>query len=317
MTNPISIDEQTIRDAYQLIKPYIRKTPVMDVSAVEILGARNQNNRVNFKLEQLQHAGCFKPRGAFYSLLSQPSLPKSVAAASGGNHGAAVAYAAQQLGIKANIFVPAAAPKPKVRRIQDFGAEVLLNGENYAAALHNCQQHIAKTNAFSIHAYDDLTTIIGQATCALEWLEQVKDLDTIVLAVGGGGLIAGMASYIKQVSDVKVVSVEPVNSPSMYQAMLQNEPTLVNPTSIASDSLGASLAGQNCFSLAKQYVDEFICIDDEDILKAQLCLWNDYRILAELGGATAFAALASGKYETSKDEKIGILICGGNTSFIG
>lgn len=311
------IEKSTIDKAYTLIKPYIRKTPVMDVSAADILGNRNQNNRINFKLELFQHAGCFKPRGAFYSLLSQAELPKSAAAASGGNHGAAVAYAAQQLGVKANIFVPKAAPKAKVDRIKAFGAEVLLDGDNYAAALANCEQHIAKTGAFSIHAYDDISTITGQATVALEWLEQVEDLDTILIAVGGGGLIAGMANYIKQVSDIKVVAIEPSNSASMYHAIANGAPITVTPTSIASDSLGASLCGENCFALAKQYVDEFICIEDEDILQAQTSLWNDYRILAELGGATAYAALASGKYETSENEKIGVLICGGNTQFLG
>ncbi|PCI86775.1 MAG: threonine dehydratase [Hyphomicrobiales bacterium] len=310
------INKSTIDQAYALIKPYIRKTPVMDVSAADILGDRNQNNRINFKLELFQHAGCFKPRGAFYSLLSQAKLPQSVAAASGGNHGAAVAYAAQQLGVKANIFVPKAVPKAKVGRIKDFGAEILLDGENYAAALANCEQHIKQSGAFSIHAYDDITTITGQATLALEWLEQVDDLDTILIAVGGGGLIAGMAAYIKQVTDIKIVAIEPTNSASMYHAMANGAPTLVTPTSIASDSLGASLCGKNCFALAKQYVDEFICIEDEDILQAQTSLWNNYRILAELGGATAFAALASGKYETSENEKIGVLICGGNTQFL-
>lgn len=315
MTNNNLVSKQSIDQAYAMIKGHIRKTPVMDVSAADILGNRNLNNQINFKLEHLQHAGCFKPRGAFYSLLSQDVLPKSVAAASGGNHGAAVAYAAHKLGIKANIFVPKAAPKPKIDRIQDFGAEVLVDGDNYAAALTNCEQHIANTGAFSIHAYDDISTITGQATVALEWLKQVQDLDTIIIAVGGGGLIAGMATYIKQVSDIKVVSVEPTLSASLYHAIANGAPTPVTPTSIASDSLGASLCGANCFTLAQANVDEFICIEDEDILKAQLTLWNDYRILAELGGATAFAALTSGQYETSEGEKIGILICGGNAKY--
>lgn len=309
------INQQDIERAYKLVKPHIRKTPTMDVSAADILGDRNQNNQINFKLEHLQYAGCFKPRGAFYSLLSQNKLPPNVVAASGGNHGAAVAYAAQKLNIKANIFVPAAAPEAKVERIKTFGAEVFLDGDNYAQALANCENFIKQTNAFSIHAFDDINTITGQATVALEWLEQVKDLDTIIIAVGGGGLIAGMSTYIKQISNIKVVSVEPSNSACLYHAIANDAPTLVNPTSIASDSLGASLVGANCFTLARQNVDEFICIEDEDILKAQLSLWDDYRILAELGGATAFAALTSGQYEVSPNEKIGILICGGNAKY--
>ena len=152
---------------------------------------------------------------------------------------------------------------------------------------------------------------------ALEWHAQVKDLDTILIAVGGGGLIAGMATYIKQVSDVKVVCIEPTNSASMYQAIANGAPIQVSPTSVAADSLGASLCGTHCFTLSQQYVDEFICIEDEDILQAQASLWNDYRILAELGGATAFAALTSGKYEVSPNEKIGVLICGGNADLNG
>ncbi|MCJ8324514.1 MAG: threonine/serine dehydratase [Rhizobiales bacterium] len=311
------IDKSTIIAAYKLIKPYIRQTPVIDVSAADILGDRNQNNRINFKLEQLQYAGCFKPRGAFYSLLSQPQLPTSVAAASGGNHGAAVAYAAHILGIDAHIFVPKGSPQAKINRIKDFGANVMVDGDNYAAALDNCNQYIQQSAAFSIHAYDDISTITGQATTALEWHAQVKDLDTILIAVGGGGLIAGMAAYLKQVSDVKIVCVEPTHSASMYEAMANNQVVKITPNSIAADSLGSSSAGKNCFAIAQQDVDEFICIDDEDILKAQHILWNDYRILAELGGATAFAALSSKVYETQPDEKIGVLICGGNCSALG
>lgn len=308
------VDKKSIKNAYSLIKNHIRYTPIMDIDADEIMGDNNQNNTINLKLELFQHAGCFKPRGAFYALLSEPVLPNQVAAASGGNHGAAVAYAAQKLGLKANIFVPKAAPKPKVDRIKDFGAHVLADGNNYQAAFENCQKHITQTGAFSIHAYDDISTITGQATVALEWLEQTPDLDTVIIAVGGGGLIAGMATYLKLVSKVKVIAVETNNTASMYQAIKNDAPKTITPSGIAADSLGASKAGNNCFTLAKQNVDEFICIDDEDILKAQRKLWENYRIIAEPGGAAAFAALHSGKYVANPNDKIGILVCGGNTT---
>ncbi len=309
------LEKTTIDQAYTLIQPHIRQTPIIHISAADILGDRNDNNRICLKLEQLQYAGCFKTRGAFYALLSQDKLPKLVAAASGGNHGAAVAYAAQKLNIPCDIFVPSSAPKPKVDRIKDFGANIVAEGENFAAALKNCEQHIAKTDAFSIHAYNDMATITGQATLALEWLSQIKDLDTIIIAVGGGGLIAGMSSYIKMVSDIKVVSVETSNSASMYHAIINDKPVKITPSGMAADSLGASIAGDNCFTLAKSNVDEFICVEDEDVLEAQRLLWKDYRTIAEPGGAAAFAALSSGVYETSPNEKIGILVCGGNTKF--
>ncbi|NRA88520.1 MAG: threonine/serine dehydratase [Rhizobiales bacterium] len=306
------LDKTSIEDAYALIRPYIRKTPIMEVSAEDILGDRNDNNQICLKLEQLQYAGSFKPRGAFYSLLSQSELPSSVAAASGGNHGAAVAYTAQKLSIPCKIFVPKSAPKPKIDRIKDFGADIMVDGDNFAQALLNCEQHIAQTGAFSIHAYNDITTITGQATVALEWLSQIQDLDTVIIAVGGGGLIAGMSSYIKMVSDIRVVSVETSNSASLYHAIINGKPIKVTPSGIAADSLGASMAGDKCFTLANKNVDEFICVEDEDVLKAQFQLWKDYRIIAEPGGAAAFAAISSGIYEAAPNEKIGILVCGGN-----
>jgi threonine dehydratase len=288
------------------IAGHVRVTPVMDVAG-DMFG---HDTPVSFKLEFLQHAGSFKPRGAFNTLLSRPMPPAGVAAASGGNHGAAVAYAAGRLGHKARIFVPEISSPAKVEAIRRFGAEAVVEGARYADALAACDAHVARTGALSIHAYDAAATIAGQGTLMREWQAQAPDLDTVLIAVGGGGLIAGTAAFAQ--GCVKVVGVEPEGSRALHAALAAGGPVDVEVNSVAADSLGARNVGSRVHAIAAAHVDHVVLVPDAAILAAQAMLWRDFRIAAEPGGATALAALLSGAYRPAKGERLGILLCGAN-----
>jgi threonine dehydratase len=298
------ITRRQISQAYSLISSHLRRTPIIDVA--ELAGLP-----LTLKLETLQYTGSFKPRGAFANLLSSEIPPSGVAAASGGNHGAAVAYAASQLRVKARVFVPLQTPPAKVAMIRSHGAEIVQEGDNYAAAFELCKRYSAESSALLVHAYDSEPTISGQGTLALELEEQAPDLDTILVSVGGGGLMAGVAAWYS--SGLKIVSVEPENCPTLERALAAGCPVEIMPSGIAADSLGASRIGDIPFSLAKSYVDRTLLVSEEAIRSAQRWLWNHLRILTEPGGATAFAALTSDAYRAGPQERIGVVICGANT----
>lgn len=305
MTLPVSRDD--IRAAHERIRPHIRRTPVFSLPH----GAFGHDGPVSLKLEFLQHAGSFKPRGAFNTLLTRPVPQVGVAAASGGNHGAAVAYAAKQLGIPARIFVPEISSPAKVEAIRRFGAEVVIGGQRYADALAACNTYVAGTGALSIHAYDSLSTIQGQGTVALEWEEDARGLDTVLVAVGGGGLIAGIASAWAG-RGIKVVGVEPEGSRALHASLEAGRPVDVTVESVAADSLGARNTGELVFSIARAAVDHVALVKDAAIREAQRTLWRDWRIASEPGGATALAALLSQAYRPQKGERVGVLLCGAN-----
>jgi threonine dehydratase len=296
-----------IEAASKRIAGYIRTTPIMHLEA----GAWELDARLVLKLEQLQHTGSFKPRGAFNRILSHRVPSAGVIAASGGNHGVAVAYAAQRLGHGAEIFVPEVCPPVKVQRLRDYGAQVTLVGATYAEALQASQLRAAETGALVVHAYDQPEVVAGQGTLGYEFAQQVPDLDTVLVAVGGGGLIGGIAAWFE--GNVRVIGVEPESAASMAAALKRGEPVDAEVGGIAADSLGARRVGTLAFSLAKDYVDRVILVKDESIRTAQRVLWNDLRIVAEPGGATATAALLSGAYQPAPGERIGVVICGGNT----
>jgi threonine dehydratase len=298
------ITRRQISAAHALIAPRLRRTPVVDLTEKSTMP-------VTLKLEQLQHTGSFKPRGAFANLLGNDIPAAGVAAASGGNHGAAVAYAASELGIAARIFVPVKTPPAKLALIRSYGAEIVQDGERYAAAFALCRDYAAQSGALLVHAYDSPETIAGQGTLALELEEQVPDLDTVLVAVGGGGLIAGVAAWYS--SGLRIVSVEPETCPTLERALAAGCPVDVSPSGIAADSLGASRIGALPFSLAQAYVDRCILVSEHAIARAQAWLWHNLRLIAEPGGATAFAAIASGAYRPSLRERIGVVICGANT----
>lgn len=312
MTEPLKTANHPSRDdiahAYSLIKGHIRKTPMFEVDGSSLGFA----NPIQLKLELFQHSGSFKARGAFYNLLSRSIPGAGVAAASGGNHGAAVAHAAHQLNIPAHIFVPEISSPAKISKIRKAGAEVIIDGARYADALNNCEIYQSKTGAIGLQAYDSFETICGQGTLGLELEGQLKEdpVDTWLVAVGGGGLISGMASWFGK--SAKIIGIEPANASALHQALEAGNVVDVDVSGIAADSLGAKRCGELVFEIASRLVDDTILLPDEAIAEAQASLWSDYRLATEAGGAAAFAALQSGAYRPEKDEKIGIILCGSN-----
>ena len=302
------IGPDKIRAAYSRIEPHVRRTPVLRAAAQDF-GVTLQHP-LTFKLEFLQHTGTFKPRGAFNNLLSRAVPQAGVAAASGGNHGAAVAYAAQRLGHKATIFVPDVSSPVKVARIKSYGADVRVGGARYADALDACNAFIGTGGALSVHAYDAAETVAGQGSVGLEWEQDAPDLDTVLVAVGGGGLIAGIAAWYGR--RVRVVGVEPEGSRALHASLEAGRPVDVTVESIAADSLGARNTGQLVYDIARQNVDHVALVRDDAIVTAQRLLWDRLRIAAEPGGAAALAALAGGRYKPRANEKVGVLLCGAN-----
>lgn len=299
-----------IRSAHASIRGRIRRTPILE-TASPLAGAPP----LSLKLECLQVTGSFKARGAFHNLLTRPALAAGCATASGGNHGAAVAFAAQKLGIRAHVFVPEIATPAKIAKIKAYGAEAIIGGGSYAEAQERCDQYVAESGALLVHPYDAIETIAGQGTLALEWEEDLerlglRKLDTVLIAVGGGGLIAGAAAWFA--GRVKVVGVEPDGSRALHAALEANAPVDVSVKSIAADSLGARRVGDLNFRIARQFVSSVVLVTDAAIADAQRRLWADLSVVAEPGGAAAFAAIASGAYRPEPDERVGILVCGAN-----
>jgi len=301
----MTITRTAIEEAHARIAPHVRRTPVMNLQ-----GAFGHRGRLSLKLEFLQHAGSFKTRGAFNALLSNPVPGAGVAAASGGNHGAAVAYAARQIGVKARIFVPEISSPAKVAVIRSHGAEVVIGGARYADAQEACDAYVAETGALRIHPFAAESTITGQGTVGLEWEQDAPSLDTVLVAVGGGGLISGIASW--WAGRVKVVGVEPEGSRALHAALQAGRPVDVDVDSVAADSLGARNTGELVHAICARTVDHVALVADEAIRDAQRILWRDCRIASEPGGAAALAALVSGAYKPHADEKIGVLLCGAN-----
>ena len=300
--------QNDIRSAYARIKPYVRRTPVIRVAAADF--GVTLDRAVTLKLEFLQHSGSFKPRGAFNNLLSRSIPVAGVAAASGGNHGAAVAYAAQRLGHKATIFVPDVSSPVKIARITSYGADARVGGARYADALERCEAFVAQSGALSVHAYDAPETVAGQGSVGLEWQEDAPELDTVLVSVGGGGLIAGIAAWYGKT--VKVVGVEPEGSRALHASLEAGRPVDVTVESVAADSLGARNTGQLVYDIAKANVDHVALVPDDAIVEAQRLLWDRLRVAAEPGGAAALGALISGRYKPKAGEKVGVLLCGAN-----
>jgi threonine dehydratase len=304
------ITPASIAAVAELIRPRIRRTPVIEVEGADFGLA---HPRLVFKLELMQHSGSFKARGAMTNLLTREIPAAGVAAASGGNHGAAVAFAAQRLNVPATIFVPSVASQEKVRRIESYGAKLVIAGDRYADALAASQQFTAESGALAIHAFDDRETLLGQGTLGVELEEQIPDLDTLLVAVGGGGLIGGIAAWYR--GRVRIIAVEPHTAPTLHMALAAGRPVDAPAGGIAADSLAPRQVGQRMFPLAQAFVQRVLLVSDEDIQRAQAVLWDVLRIAAEPGGAAAFAALLSGAYvPATPQERVGVLICGGNTT---
>jgi threonine dehydratase len=304
-------DRAGIEAAERLIRPHIRHTPAVAVAAADFgLPPRT----LSLKLECLQHTGSFKPRGAFANLLSREIPKAGVVAASGGNHGAAVAYAAQRLGIPATIFVPKVAAAAKLARIRGYGATLTVTGEVYADALAESEAFAAASGALPIHAYDQPETLAGQGTVAREWEADAPGLDTVLVAVGGGGLIGGIAAWYE--GRTRIVAVEPEGAPTLHDALAAGRPVDAPGGGIAADSLAPRRVGQVMFPLAQRFVAQSVLVPDAAIAAAQRALWEVLRIAAEPGGAAAFAALLAGRYRPAAGERVGVLVCGANTDAV-
>jgi threonine dehydratase len=262
------------------------------------------------KLESLQVSGTFKGRGAFHKLLASTVPPAGVIAASGGNHGVAVAYAARALGHKAEIFVPTISSPAKVARLKSYGAVVHQVGAVYAEARAASDKRAAETGALVVQAYEDPVVFAGAGSVALEFAEQAA-FDTLLVAVGGGGLIAGCAAAIGQ--SVRIVAVETEGTPTLHEALKAGHPVDVKISGIAADALGASRIGTPNFEVAQKLVAESVLVTDEAVRKAQRALWEELHVVAEPSGAAGVAALMTGAYRRAAGERVATLICGANT----
>ena len=335
----VTVNRETIAATYELIRPHVRRTPVIEVDAADFA---LEGRPIVFKLELLQHTGSFKPRGALASLLSRPVPAAGVVAASGGNHGLAVAFAAHKLGVPARIFVPNVSAATKRDRIRELGADLVIAGERYADALAASREFAAASGAMEIHAFDQPETLLGQGTVGLEIERQCagvasrpeltparreetvtrrdesaaecEGLDTLLVAVGGGGLIGGMAAWFA--GRVRLVAVEPRTAPTLYRAREAGRPVDAEAGGIAAESLAPRQVGQLMFPLAQKYVEQAVLVEDDAIREAQRTLWRVTRLASEPGGAAAFAALLSGAYRPEAGERVGVVLCGSNTDAV-
>ena len=304
-------DQSHIRDAYSRIREYVRRTPVLEMQGADFaLGTFP----LFLKLELLQHTGSFKARGAVTNLMFREVPSAGVVAASGGNHGVAVAFAAKKFNVAARIFVPSVCPAAKRQLIQSYGADLVIAGDRYADALEASKAWEVECGAMPIHAFDQGETLLGQGTVGLEFEEQVPDLDTLFIAVGGGGLIGGIAAWYQK--RITLIGVEPEAAPTLARALAAGHPVDADAGGIAADSLAPKRVGELMFPIAQKFVQQVVLVSDDQIRDAQQLLWKSARIAAEPGGAAALAALTSGIYRPRNGERVGVLICGGNTTAV-
>jgi len=305
------VDREAIAATEPLIRPHIRRTPVLRVDAADF---GLDGEPIALKLELTQHAGSFKARGAFANLLLREVPASGVVAASGGNHGAAVAHAARELNIPARIYVPTISTPAKVERIRATGAELMLVGERYDEALNASEAWAQTSGAMRVHAFDQDETLMGAGTLGLELEDQIGVPDAVMVAVGGGGLIGGIAAWYK--GQTRIVAVEPEQSPTLHAAIAAGAPVDAPAGGIAADSLAPRRVGELMFPIARAHVERVVLVSDEAIRQAQAALWSSLRLVAEPGGAAAFAALLSGRYRPLPGERVAVLLCGANTTAV-
>ncbi|HEX5303423.1 MAG TPA: threonine/serine dehydratase [Streptosporangiaceae bacterium] len=299
------ITRKEILATYDTIRPWIRRTPVVQLELGELPS-------VTLKLEQLQCAGSFKARGAFANLLLREVPAAGVVAASGGNHGVAVAYAANRRGVPARIFVPTVSAPAKTERIRQLGAELVVTGDRYADALAAAQEWVASSGAMSVHAFDQRETLLGQGTLGLELARQTEQVDTVLVAVGGGGLIGGVAAWFGGAT--RVIGVEPDGAPTLTRARAAGQPADAPAEGVAADALAPRRVGELMFPIAQAYVEDVVLVDDPSILAAQRLLWQAARIAAEPAASVGIAALLAGTYKPAPGEHVAVVISGANMS---
>jgi threonine dehydratase len=304
MTVSLDLSPDMVQQAAERIAGRVRRTPVIEVA-----------HGLTFKLELLQHTGSFKPRGAFNRLLSAKDsgelTGQGIVAASGGNHGLAAAYAARELGVPARIFVPETAPAAKLGKLRTLDADVVQVGSEYAEAYQAALAAQDESGALLVHAYDQPEIVAGQGTVGLELLEQAGMFDTVLVAVGGGGLIAGIATAIGD--NARVIGVEPVLAPTMHRALQAGQPTDGPVAGVAADSLGARRLGDLAYTAVQRHHVQTVLVEDDSIVAARKHLWHDHHLATEHGGATAYAALLSGAYMPAAGERVMVVVCGSNT----
>jgi threonine dehydratase len=305
------MDRAGIEAVHEVIRPYVRRTPTVQAAGGDF---GLSSFPLTLKLEQLQHAGSFKTRGAFANLLVREIPPQGVVAASGGNHGAAVANAAQRLGVRAKIFVPGVASRAKVERIRACGADLDIVGSRYADALAASEEWAKRTGALPVHAFDQRETILGQGTLAAELSSQVPELDTLLVAVGGGSLIGGVSIWYS--GSIRIVGVEPELAPTLTRALAAGRPVDAPAGGIAADALAPRRVGELMFPIAQRFVTSVVLVSDGAIASAQVSLWDRMRIVAEPAGAAALAALLSRSYIPAPGERVGVVISGGNSDAV-
>ena len=306
------LNRQAIISVDARIRPYLRHTPVVWADRADFGLAPGP---LVLKLEHLQHAGSFKARGAFANLLLRDIPGAGVVAASGGNHGAAVSYAARALGVPARIYVPAISSAAKVARIRGYGAHLVIAGDTYADALAASQQWASGGGALTVHAYDQAETILGAGTVATELAQQAPAAATVLASVGGGGLLAGIAAGYD--GQVRVVGAEPELAPGLSHALTAGRPVAAPVGGAAADSLGARQVGDLPFAILTRHGAQAVLVSEDAIRQAQELLWDKLRLVAEPGGCAALAALTSGSYQPEPGETVAVVISGANTTAVG
>jgi threonine dehydratase len=316
---PSALTPAAVAAVAEHIRPYVRRTPVIEIDRADFgLPA----GPLTLKLEQLQHSGAFKVRGAFANLLLRDVPAAGVTAASGGNHGAAVAYAAGVLGIPARIFVPEVSPAAKVSRIRSYGADLVVEGATYSDAFAVSQRWVAASGAMPVHAFNQVETVLGAGTVGLELRQQGPHVDTVLAAIGGGGLLSGIATACDARrngpggSGVRVVGVEPEGAPTMTEALAAGRPVDAATGSVAVDSLAPRRVGELTFQVISQRVRAVVLVSDDAILQARRALWESLRIVGEPGACAALAALLSGRYVPEPGESVAVVISGANTGAV-
>jgi len=309
------ITRERIAETERRIRPFVRHTPVLAADLADFAPTyQGAPYPIDLKLEFLQHSGSFKARGAFSNLLTRDVPSVGVAAASGGNHGAAVAYAATKLGIPATIFLPSVTSPAKAARIERYGAKLVVGGERYADALAASEAFVAESGALPVHAFDQPETLLGQGSVGLEIEAQLPHIDTLLVATGGGGLIGGTAAWFA--GRIRIVAVEPEGAPTLHDALAAGKPVDAPTEGIAADSLAPKQVGRLMFPLAQKYVERSVLVTDDAIRAAQQALWDVLRVVVEPGGAAAMAALLSGRYVPAEGERVAVLLCGANTTAV-
>lgn len=302
-----AIGRDDVEAAAERVHERVRVTPILQVEGA----AFGVETMVTLKLELFQHTGSFKPRGAFNRVLANDVPAAGLVAASGGNHGLAVAHVARSLEISATVFVPDSAAAVKVDRLRSYGVEVVVGGAYYADAHAASEKHAEHSGALVVHAYDGVETVAGQGLTARELDRQMPYLDTVVVAVGGGGLLGGTAAWYAGAA--RVVAVEPERIPTFAAALDSGRPVDIDVSGVAADSLGARRIGTVGFATALKARVESVLVSDEAIVDARQRLWDATRVAAEYGGAAALAALTSGAYRPARGERVAVVVCGGNT----